>query len=455
MERQRSSINTDFDTYLSFGVSRAEKSGAQYAEIYVLDNRELEVFIENNDLKQSTNHTSSTIGIRVLVDGSLGFSSINNLDRLHVENAIEQAIKLAKVSPADKFNSMPSRSKITLLDGIYDTKSESFGLDDAVKMATEMLFTAKSFDKRISVDSGNFSSSIMCHGLLNSNGVRAEEAISSFSWSIMGMALNDNHNEVSNFDLQYGGTHYVRDIDVARASREFAKSVINSLHAQNIESFRGKMLLSPSAAAELIQDVLAYSINSQAVQKNASKFQDKIGSSVASDVFTLEDDATNISSLASSSFDREGVPHQRNTVIENGILRSFLYNTYTANKDNTQSTGNAGGSPKTPPVVSTSNVIVKPGKSKLEDLIAEIDRGVIINRFSGNVNPVNGDFSGVVKGGHYIRNGISEYAVKEVMVAGNVFDALYNIAGLSEERKILSDSILPYMLFDNISFTAG
>jgi PmbA protein len=391
----------------------------------------------------------------VLVDGSLGFSSINNLDRLHVENAIEQAIKLAKVSPADKFNSMPSRSKITLLDGIYDTKSESFGLDDAVKMATEMLFTAKSFDKRISVDSGNFSSSIMCHGLLNSNGVRAEEAISSFSWSIMGMALNDNHNEVSNFDLQYGGTHYVRDIDVARASREFAKSVINSLHAQNIESFRGKMLLSPSAAAELIQDVLAYSINSQAVQKNASKFQDKIGSSVASDVFTLEDDATNISSLASSSFDREGVPHQRNTVIENGILRSFLYNTYTANKDNTQSTGNAGGSPKTPPVVSTSNVIVKPGKSKLENLIAEIDRGVIINRFSGNVNPVNGDFSGVVKGGHYIRNGISEYAVKEVMVAGNVFDALYNIAGLSEERKILSDSILPYMLFDNISFTAG
>ncbi|HYZ49441.1 MAG TPA: metallopeptidase TldD-related protein, partial [Nitrososphaeraceae archaeon] len=392
---------------------------------------------------------------RVLVDGSLGFSSINSLDRMHVENAIEQAIKLAKVSPADRFNSMPSRSKITLLDGIYDTKSESFGLDDAVKLATEMLFTAKSFDKRISVDSGNFSSSIMYHGLLNSNGVRAEEAISSFSWSIMGMALNDNDNEVSNFDLQYGGTHYVGDINVATASREFAKTVINSLHAQKIESFRGKMLLSPSAATELIQDVLAYSINSQAVQKNASKFQGKIGSSVASDVFTLEDDATNTSGLASSSFDREGVPHQRNTVIENGILRSFLYNTYTANKDNTQSTGNAGGSPKTPPVVSTSNVIVKPGKSKLENLIAEIDRGVIINRFSGNVNPVNGDFSGVVKGGHYIRNGISENAVKEVMVAGNVFDALYNLAGLSEERKILSNSILPYMLFDNISFTAG
>src|ERR671926_1015191 len=146
MGQQRGSINTDFDTYLSFGVARAEKSGAQYAEVYMLKNRELEVFVENNDLKQSTYHTSNTLGIRVLIDGSLGFSSINSLDKLHIENAIQHAVKLAKVSPADKFNSMPSRSKITLLEGIYDTKSESFGLDDAVKLATEMLFTAKSFD---------------------------------------------------------------------------------------------------------------------------------------------------------------------------------------------------------------------------------------------------------------------------------------------------------------------
>ncbi|MFL6382597.1 MAG: TldD/PmbA family protein [Nitrososphaeraceae archaeon] len=454
MEEREDNINND-DACLSFAVTKAEKSGAQYAEVYVVKNRELEVFVENNDLKQSKYHKSSILGIRVFVDGSLGFSSINTLERPHIEDAIVRAIKLAKLSPADKFNSMPNKSKIKLLDGIYDTKSESFGLSDAIKIATEMLNTAKTFDKRVSVDSGNFSSSVMCHGLLNSNGIRVAETISSFSWSIMGMALNDSDNEVSNFDLQYGGTHHIRDIDVVATAGEFAKVVINSLHARKIDSFRGKMLLTPLAATELIQDVLAYSINSHAVQKKASKFEGKIGNSVTSNLLTLEDDATNVSGLASSSFDREGVPHQRNTIIENGILRRFLYNTYTANKDNTQSTGNAGGSPKTPPIVSASNIIVKSGKSKLENLISEIDRGIVINRFSGNVNPVNGDFSGVVKGGHYIRNGIIEYAVKEVMVAGNIFDALYDLIGISEERKILSDSILPYMLFDNISFTAG
>ncbi len=79
----------------------------------------------------------------------------------------------------------------------------------------------------------------------------------------------------------------------------------------------------------------------------------------------------------------------------------------------------------------------------------------MISRFSGNVNPVNGDFSGVVKGGRLIKNGTIQHAVKEVMVAGNVFEALHRLNGLSRERKIIYDSILPYMRFDGISFTGG
>jgi PmbA protein len=82
-------------------------------------------------------------------------------------------------------------------------------------------------------------------------------------------------------------------------------------------------------------------------------------------------------------------------------------------------------------------------------------RGIIISRFSGNVSPVNGDFSGVVKGGRLVENGNVVYPVKDVMVAGNVFEALRNLNGVSKERKVIFDSILPYMRFDNISFTAG
>jgi PmbA protein len=393
------------------------------------------------------------LGIRVFVNGSLGFSSTNILEKEHIINAVTQAIKLARVSPSDKFNSMPYSRTVKLLNGIYDRKSESFIASDAVKMAVDMLDAAKSYDKRISVDSGNFTSSVMTHALLNSNGIRTKETISAFSWSIMGMAIDGD--EVSNFDFQFGGTHNVKDIDVYSTSREFCKSVIDSLGSKKIESFKGEMLLTPSAVTELIQDVLAYSINSQTVQKEASKFEGQLGKSVSSDLLTVIDDATDINGLGASSFDREGVPHQCNIIIEKGILKKFLYNTYTANKGDTKSTGNAGGSPKTPPMVSTTNVIIKAGKTRADNLISEMDKGIIINRFSGNVNPVNGDFSGVVKGGQYIEKGNIEYAVKELMVAGNVFDALNDLTGISKEQKVLSDSILPYMRFNNVSFTAG
>lgn len=437
----------------SFVLKEAEKRGADYCEAYGVSNKESEVFIENNDLKQSKSHKTDGLGIRVFVNGSLGFSSTNILEKEHIINAVTQAIKLARVSPSDKFNSMPYSRRVKLLNGIYDRKSESFIASDAVKMAVDMLDAAKSYDKRISVDSGNFTSSVMTHALLNSNGIRTKETISAFSWSIMGMAIDGD--EVSNFDFQFGGTHNVKDIDVYSTSREFSKSVIDSLGSKKIESFKGEMLLTPSAVTELIQDVLAYSINSQTVQKEASKFEGQLGKSVSSDLLTVIDDATDINGLGASSFDREGVPHQCNIIIEKGILKKFLYNTYTANKGDTKSTGNAGGSPKTPPMVSTTNVIIKAGKTRADNLISEMDKGIIINRFSGNVNPVNGDFSGVVKGGQYIEKGNIEYAVKELMVAGNVFDALNDLTGISKEQKVLSDSILPYMRFNNVSFTAG
>ena len=437
----------------SFAVREAEKRGAEYTEVYMARNKESEVLIENNDLKQSKSHKSSGLGIRVFVRGSVGFSSVNILEKEHINNAIIQAIKLARVTPTDKFNSMPGKTEIKFLKGIYDRKAEFFNSSDATKMASDMLVAAKSFDDRVSVDSGNFTSSVTTHALLNSNGIRADETISSFSWSIMGMAINGE--EISNFDFQFGATHHVKNIDVLSTGREFAETVVNSLGARKIDSFKGKMLLTPSAASELIQDVISSSINSHVVQKGASKFEGKIGKSVSSDLLTLEDDAVNINGLGSSSFDREGVPHRRNIIIENGILRKFIYNTYTANKENTESTGNAGGSPKTPPMVSTTNIVIKSGKSKLENLTSEMDKGIMVNRFSGNVNPVNGDFSGVVKGGQYIKNGNVEYAVKEVMVAGNVFDALYDLTGISKERKLLADAILPYLLFENMSFTAG
>jgi PmbA protein len=438
---------------LRYAIREAEALGASDAEAYAAASSESEVFIENNDVKQAKSQKASSIGIRVLLGGSAGFYSVNSLTKGKIKDAVSMAVKIARVSPKDRHNALPGRSKVRALAGIYDKKAESFEAADAARLAAEMLGAAKSYDRRVSVDSGNFNAGMATHLLANSHGTELKERASVFSWSIMGMAIAGS--DISSFDFQLGGSHSVRGIDVRAAATEFAETVINSLGPRRIESFKGEMLLTPAAANEMMQEVITHSINSDAVQKKSSQFAGKVGRRVSSDLLTVEDDPTNTEGLGASSFDREGVPHRRSVVIEKGVLKRFLYNTYTAKKDGVRSTGNASGSTTSPPSVSTTNFVIRPGRSSLDKLVSEMKNGIIISRFSGNVNPVNGDFSGVVKGGRLVKNGTIKHAVKEVMVAGNVFEAMRRLDGVSREQKVIYDSILPYMRFDGISFTAG
>lgn len=437
----------------SYAVKEAMKQKADEAEAYALLDRESEVFVENNDLKQVKSHKSESIGIRVFVKHSLGFASVNSLEKEKILDAVGRAIKIAKVSPRDRNNALPGKNSVSMLKGIYDKNAEGFEPADATKCAIEMLKGAKSCDHRVSVDSGTFNSSVLTHALCNSNNIECEERISVFSWSIMGMALDGN--DVSNFDFQFNGTHSVNGIDVVTTAGDFATTVIKSLNARKIDSLKGSMLLSPNAVYELILGDLAFAINSNSVQKKMSGFAEKVGKKVASNDLTVVDDATFTDGLAAESFDREGVGHKKNVIIDKGVLKRYIYNTYTASKDRVKSTGNASGGTTSPPSVGSTNLIIERGNNDLDDLIGEIKKGVMINRFSGNVNPVNGDFSGVVKGGHLIENGNIVCPVKEVMVAGNIFDSLKNISGLSRERKKVFDSLLPYVAVEGISFTGG
>lgn len=438
---------------IRLAIRDAEAQGASDCEAYIALTKESEVFIENNDLKQAKSQQAAALGVRVLVDGALGFYAVNSLERDRVRHAATMATKIARVSPKDRLNSLPTKSKVSQVKGIYDKSAEGFEAQDAGRMAAEMLAQAKSHDKRVSVDSGGFTALLMTHWLGNSNGISLKERISAFSWSIMGMAIDGQ--DVSSFDVQSGGSHSVKGIDVISCAGEFASTIINSLGARRIESFKGEMLLTPAAAIELVEEVVAHSVNSDSVQKKSSQFAGKLGRRVASTALTVEDDATNPEGLGAASFDREGVAHRKNAVIEKGVLKKFLYNTYTAKKDGTRSTGNAGGSANSPPSVSGTNFVISPGRQSIDELASEVKQGMMLSRFSGNVNPVNGDFSGVVKGGRIIKNGELGHAVKEVMVAGNVFDCLKNLTGLSRERKVIYSSILPYMRFCGVSFTGG
>ncbi|MDQ3836980.1 MAG: hypothetical protein M3270_08610, partial [Thermoproteota archaeon] len=232
---------------LRFAVKQAESQGANDAEVYAEASKESEVLIENNDIKQAKSQMTGSIGVRVIVNDSTGFYCTNNLSKARVSEAVVMSIRLAKASPKDKHNILPGKSKPKAIRGIYDRNAESFQTSDAARMAADMLKSATSYDSRVSVDSGNFSAQVVTHALANSNGIELKEKASVFSWSIMGMGIEDT--EISSFDYQVGSSHSIKDINVNNTASEFAETVVKSLHTRKLkENFKGEMLLTPMAA---------------------------------------------------------------------------------------------------------------------------------------------------------------------------------------------------------------
>ena len=431
----------------------AIRAGADEAEAYASLEKEVEVFIERNDVKLGKAHSKATLGVRLFKKKSMGFAVVNDLSANSIREAVSNAVKIARTSPADRFNALPLNSKIKLLGGIYDRKAENFGPKDTLEEAVLMLQTAKDYDERVTVDSGAFNSTLVSHAIRNSNGSEVSEKISVFSWAIMGMAVDGK--EVSSFDYQTGGTHNVKEIDAEKSAKEFAINIVKSLGARKVESFKGVVLFSPDAVAEVIVSPIIASSNANSVQKGMSKFASKLGKKIADENLTIIDDGTFVKGLAAASFDREGVPHRQLKVVENGILRSFIHNTYTATKDGVKSTGHATGGARNSPAVGPTNVIIPEGSENLNSMISEIRKGLLVTRFSGNVSSVSGDFSGVVKGGFLIENGQKKFPVKETLIAGNIYEKISHIESISKERKMVGTSLLPYLCIDNISITAG
>ncbi len=431
----------------------AIRIGADEAEAYASLEKEVEVFIERNDIKLGKAHSKATLGVRLFKKKSLGFAVVNDLSPNSIKGTVSNAMKMARTAPADKFNALPQLSKIKLLSGIYDRKAENFEPKDALEEAVLMLRTAKDHDRRVTVDSGAFNSTLVSHAIRNSNGIEASEKISIFSWAIMGMAVEGK--EVSSFDYQSGGTHDVKEIDAEKSAKEFATNIVESLGARKVESFKGIALFSPDAVAEVIVSPIIASSNANSVQKGMSKFASKLGKKIADESLTIIDDGTFVKGLAAASFDREGVSHKELKIVENGVLRSFMHNTYTAAKDGVKSTGHAAGGARNSPSVGPTNIIIPEGSEKLNSIIKEIRKGVLVTRFSGNVSSVSGDFSGVVKGGFLIDNGRKKFPVKETLIAGNIYESISCVKNISKKRKMVGTFLLPYLCIDKISITAG
>jgi len=434
-------------------VEAALAGGADEAEAYAVSGKGVDVELQKNDVQIAKSMRTDGLGIRIFRDRRLGFAFVNSFDEAGVAESVERAIGIARAAPSDEHNGLPEPTPIEYLTGIYDERAPSYGVREAVGQAIAMLRAARGYDPRVSVDAGGLVVQYGTRAISNSRGVRAAEEGSVTYCVIMGMAKDGD--VVSSFDYQFDGTRSMSGIDPVAVATKFAENVIDSLGAVKGESFKGPIVLSPKSVTEVISYPIQFAIRASSVQKETSKLAGKIGERIGSELLSIVDDSSLKDGFASQSFDREGLAPSTLPLVEAGVLRNYLYDTYTARKEGRASTGHASGGAGAVPSISTTNVVWGPGDTPVDEIIAGVDKGVLVTRYSGNVDPVSGDFSGSVKGGRMIRGGKLAEPLCGTMIAGNVFDLLPSITAVSREREQLFSELLPYVRVDGVAVTSG
>ena len=221
------------------------------------------------------------------------------------------------------------------------------------------------------------------------------------------------------------------------------------------ESFRGPVILAPEVVSDFLVGNLLSVLKGNAIRTGKSPFANSIGDEIASPALTLIDDGRQPGGVATRAFDREGTPTRTHTILQNGVLQAFLYDTYEARAAGAQPTGHARGSASSPPSIGSSNLVLQPGSQSSARLCCDPERAVVVSRFSGSCNPITGEFSGVVKGGFLMHRG-AKTPIKETLIAGNLFEAWKNVSGISEEFRVINGThTMPSVRVEDVSVTAG
>jgi PmbA protein len=402
------------------GVEAVTAAGASDAEAYVSREAGRQVRVHGGEVESLTAATQTGVGIRAWVGHRVGYAYGTDLSETGVTAIAGRAAEAAAVADEDEFAAPPQPAEFEALPGLGDPSVAEWETDRVAELALTVERTALKSDPRlVGVEVAVYADSNERVAIASSAGVVGEYEVSSCYAYLQALAEGEGARETG---LGFGLARGPRGLDPEAIGAEGAERALSMIGAGKPQSRSCPVVLDETVAASFA-GLIGGGLSAKAVQRGRSPFAGRLEEEVASGVFALHDDGRDPQGPASAPFDGEGVPRRRIALIENGVLQSYLYDTYTANREGVSSTGSAARQGyRSLPSVSTSNLVVAPGSDSLEELLGRAGEGVYVTDVAGlhsGVNPVTGVFS-VGASGRAIRDGQLAEPLREFTIAGEL-----------------------------------
>lgn len=401
--------------------------------------------VENGSFSLANTATSKKLGLLVHKDHKKGSASTNSMNLSDRTSIVKDALSLSSFTLPDPDLVMADTDqapKANALSFMVDDSKVMMSLEEIGDLMTEILGVFRQ-EPKFALDRFELSSHCSFHTLVNSNGVSQKEYQTSLHWDYLGMAKEGE--EVSGMDYRGGFSFSLDDPRSVIISdvRSFVRQIVAQLHPMKCPAYTGPVLIAPRAVDDLLLDTLLFHASGRAVMDDKSRWGKSVGTKVISDKINLSDCPHDRQLMGATSYDSDGLPTMNRDIIREGVLQTHLHDCYSAKKTGGCSTATSGG---------PFGLTLSAGSEEFSQMAHARDELLYLTRFSGNVDPLTGDFSGLAKASRLFRNGKDSGPVGETMIAGNVFEMADSILGMSRDTEIVSGSFRsPSVLVDGVT----
>lgn len=410
----------------------------EQVEAYVAHARDADVEVYQGEVESLSTADTEGCGVRVVVDHKQGFAYAGALDVETLAATLDEARDNASFATPDEFVGLPEPDGVApaALD-LYRPELADFPTDAKVALALELERATKAADRRIrALRSARYGDAAFEAAVASSTGVAA--AWRRTSCSVVAYAIaGDEDDTKTGFGYSVGRAP--TDLDVAEAAAMAAERATRLLGARQPASRALTVVLDPYVTSSLL-GILGGTLNGESVLKGRSLFAGRLGEEVAVPALSLVDDPVDPAAYGATTFDAEGLATRRNALIEDGVLRGFVQNTYTGRRSGTASTGSAVRAGfKSTPGVGCRALTVAPGALGPEEVLAQVGDGLLVQSVTGlhsGVNAISGDFS-VGAEGLVVRDGALAEPVREVTIASTLQRMLRDVVAVGSDLRWL------------------